>query len=178
MIDETLRTIIIIIVICFIVIGYLTYLGISFYFMRDFKKKIMNQKDRINLIIYQKYQSLDTASTLIIKLGYGTPEIKDFDDADMFKKYVRIEAQNFDKVFGNSENYYRIIKNASINLKTSDNLNEILKNLKIIDGLNSRYYESVQLYNTYVVGFNYWRNLFFTKWFKVLLKKDEIETIR
>ena len=176
--EELLRFIWIGAIILIFVLAYIIYVAISFFFMKQFKKKILNYRKRINVVIYQKYQELDNASEIIIKLGYGTNDINKFAKADEFNKYKEIDVKDFDSSFTKSEISYKKLKTAITNLKFSDDYGELIGKLKIIDGLNSRYYESIQLYNTYVIGYNYWRNLLFSKWIKVLFKKDEIDTIR
>src|SRR5574344_688527 len=94
------------------------------------------------------------------------------------KKYTKIDAKDFEGVFNYSEGIYMLVKSVCVNLKRSDDLDDIKALLKTIDSLNYKYFESIQLYNANIVGFNYWRNLFFTKWIKVLFRKDEMDTIK
>jgi hypothetical protein len=176
--EDLVRTIWIIAIAATIFIIYVVYVCVSFYFMHNFKKRIENGRQAINVVLYQKFQTLDTVSDLLIKIGYDNPKLIEFDKLDEFKKYTKIDAKDFEGVFNYSEGIYMLVKSVCVNLKRSDDLNDIKALLKTIDSLNYKYFESIQLYNTNIVGFNYWRNLFFTKWIKVLFRKDEMDTIK
>jgi len=176
--DVFFRSIWIVAIILILLFIYLIYIGISVFFMRVFSKKIETTRQVISVVVYQKYESLDFTAESLIKLGYSNAKLEAFAKADEYKEYKSILAKEFDESYKHSEEAYGIIKSVCLNLKISDNLSEIKSSLQLIDALNSKYFESVQLYNTYVIGYNYWRNLFFTKWIKILFKKEEIETIK
>ena len=167
-----------VVVIAFFLVAYIVYVLISFYFMKSFKKKIDTGCQSINVLIYQKIQSLYECSSILIKLGYDNPKLLEFIKTQKEKTYEKAEAKEFDAYFSKTENIYSTIKSVCVNLKRTDDTKDLVNNLKNIDDLNRKYFENIQLYNTYVVGFNYWRNLFFTKWVKVLFRKDEIDTIK
>ena len=176
--EDLVRTIWVLAVISIIVFLYLIYILVSFFFMNEFKKKINVKVEAINVIIYQKYQLEDQTSSLLIRNGHNNKELKSFDDSDAFKNYKKIDAKQFEQAFNNSESSYKLIKRICAEIKLDEELEQIKINLKLIDDLDSKYFESIQLYNTYVVGYNYWRNLLFTRWIKVLFRKDEIDTIK
>lgn len=176
--EDLVRTIWVLAVISIIVFLYLIYILVSFFFMNEFKKKINVKVEAINVIIYQKYQLEDQTSSLLIMNGHNNKELKAFDDSDAFKNYKKIDAKQFEQAFNNSESSYKLIKRICAEIKLDEELEQIKINLKLIDDLDSKYFESIQLYNTYVVGYNYWRNLLFTRWIKVLFRKDEIDTIK
>ncbi len=167
-----------VVVIAFFLVAYIVYVLISFYFMNSFKKKIDTGCQSINVLIYQKIQSLYECSSILVKLGYDNPKLLEFIKTQKEKTYEKAEAKEFDAYFSKTENIYSIVKSVCVNLKRTDDTKDLVNNLKNIDDLNRKYFENIQLYNTYVVGFNYWRNLFFTKWVKVLFRKDEIDTIK
>ena len=162
----------------FLFLVYVVYVSISFFFMKSFKKKINTSSETINVLIYQKIQSLYECSDILMKLGYDNPKLLEFAKDNKTKKYEKVEPKEFDKFFSGTEKLYTVVKSVCVNLKAIDDTKELVNHLKTIDELNTKYFESIQLYNTYVVGFNYWRNLFFTKWVKVLFRKDEIDTIK
>ncbi len=166
------------IIFLFLLCVYIVYVMVSFHFMKNFKRKIDTSSETINVLIFQKFQNLYEISNILLKLGYDNPKLLDFIKNQKTIKYKKIEAKNFDNVYNDTEKTYSIIKSVCVNLKNSDDTRELVNILKTIDELNKKYFETIQLYNTYVVGFNYWRNLFFTKWVKVLFRKDEIDTIK
>jgi hypothetical protein len=176
--SELIRRILLIVVIGTIIFIYLTYVVISFYFMHQFKRKIVNSLQSINVFIYQKYETLDKASHFLVSLGYDNPKLIEFDELNAYKNYKPVAAKELEGVFNESENVYSLVKSIVINFKSGDDVKSISSYLNSIDALNTKYFETIQLYNTYVVGYNYWRNLFFTKWIKVLFKKEEIDTIK
>ena len=47
-----------------------------------------------------------------------------------------------------------------------------------ISDINKNYLETVQIYNRLVIGYNYWRNLFSTRWFKHILFIREKKSIK
>lgn len=166
------------VIVLFLLLLYIIYVSVSFFFMRSFKKKIEINCEKINVLIYQKIQTLYECSQNLMKLGYDNPKLLEFVKDNRIKKYEKSEPKEFEKLFNGTENLYGVVKGVCINLKRTDDTRELVNNLKTIDDLNTKYFETIQLYNTDVVGFNYWRNLFFTKWVKVLLRKDEIDTIK
>ena len=167
-----------IVVIVFFLFLYIVYVLISFFFMKSFKKKIDTGCETINVLMYQKIQSLYECSCILMKLGYDNPKLLEFVRTQKEKPYEKVQAKDFDDAFNKIENIYSTVKSVCVNLKRVDDTKDLVNNLKNIDDLNTKYFENKQLYNTYVVGFNYWRNLFFTKWVKVLFRKDEIDTIK
>ena len=168
----------IIVILVFFLIAYIIYVLISFFFMNSFKKKIDTGCETINVLIYQKLQSLYECSCILMKLGYDNPKLLEFVKSQKEKTYEKLEIKDLDALFSKTEKLYSTVKSVCVNLKRTDDTKELVNNLKTIDELNTKYFENIQLYNTYVVGFNYWRNLYFTKWVKVLFRKDEMDTIK
>lgn len=161
-----------------ILIVYIGYIVVSFFFMRRFVEKIENIKKTISVLIYQKYEGLDFVAESLIKEGVNNRKLKEFSSGNEFNKYTKITADEFEIDFDASEEAYNFIKGIFQDLKYCDSLDNIKNLMLSIDSINSKYYESIQLYNTYVVGYNYWRNLFFTKWVKKLFKKEEYDSIK
>jgi hypothetical protein len=176
--QEQIRTFLLIVIILTLVVIYLVYVLISFFFMHQFKHKIVTALASINVLLYQKYETLDMSAHFLFTQGYENPKLIEFDSKNQFKNYKSVEAKELEGIYNDSEAIYMIVKSVVANLKTSDDLKTITGYLNTIDQLNIKYFETIQLYNTYVVGYNYWRNLFFTKWIKVLFKKEEIDTIK
>ena len=175
---SVVQSICVAIVFVFLLGIYIVYVMVSFHFMNTFKRKIDTSSETINVLIFQKFQSLYEVSNILLKLGYDNPKLLDFIKNAKIKTYEKVDAKSFDSIFNEAEKTYSTVKSVCINLKSTDDTKELVNILKTIDDLNKKYFETIQLYNTYVVGFNYWRNLFFTKWVKVLFKKDEIDTIK
>ena len=63
----------------------------------------------------------------------------------------------------------------------NNDLEELKKPVEVffknIEEMNEKYYQTSQLYNTKVIGYNYWRNFFSTKWLKKILHIKEKQTI-
>jgi|GEM_PF-2550788 hypothetical protein len=176
--QELIRTIILAAIITTIFLVYAGYVITSFFFMNRFGKKIKVSSESISVIMFQKYENLDTIATILIKSGQDNPKLILFEQNDLYKKYTNVQIKDLETVFNKSEEIYSFIKSICANLKEADKISGLATYLIAIDSLNSKYYETIQLYNTYVVGYNYWRNLFFTKWIKVLFRKDTIDTIK
>ena len=171
-------TIWIISILVLLILLYVLFVTMSFYFMHVFKKKLNIGKESINVLIYQKITTLYECANNLLKLGYDNPKLIEFIKNEELRKYRVVEVKEFEGLFSKTEEIYATVKKVCTNLKREDNYRDIVNNLETIDNLNSKYFETIQLYNTYVVGFNYWRNLYFTRWIKVLLRKDEIDTIK
>ncbi len=176
--ENTKRTIVIVTILGLVLISYVIFVFLSFCFMHSFKKKINTAVDTINVILYQKIMGIYECVNELIKLGYDNPKLLDFKKNSEFKEYKPVGAKDFNNLFTKTEEIYSMIKKVCVNLKSNENISEVVSDLDTIKNLNSKYFETVQLYNTYVIGFNYWRNLFFTKWVKILLHKDEIDAIK
>ncbi|MGP1413616.1 MAG: hypothetical protein ACTTID_00545 [Bacillales bacterium] len=158
-------------------LSYLTYLIISLVFMRINKKKINVMLNKIKVILYQKTDSL----TKILNVFYKNEII----DLDKFNSLVNMLNQKFkdlsiDEIkekYESEEEVYKEIKKISQYLKINSVTFECQKILHNIDFLNEKYYQNIQLYNTIIIGYNYWRNLLFTKWIKILLRIEEYKSI-
>ena len=72
---EVIRALWLIVVITTAIFIYLGYVIVSFYFMRQFKRKITNALSSINVLIYQKYETLDESSHFLISEGYENPKL-------------------------------------------------------------------------------------------------------
>lgn len=168
----------IIVVLLMIVILYITLLVFSFVFMSVFKNKIKQGKEKINVILFQKYDSLMKFISLYKDKIKPNSPLLIFSNNEELQKYNELKPEEFEEVSSYYESMVTYAKKIFIN--ENDELNfsygkEILDN---IEELNNKFLEAIQLYNTNVIGFNYWRNLFSTKRIKNILFIKEIEPIK
>lgn len=152
---------------------YVFYVLFSFCFLYIFKKKILISKNKLNIFLYQIAQSIFRTLNLIDD-SFLSDDLLKFKNDNKYKKYVEFDANIF------RENYLildDIFKKVSklVNNKSILNKEKILIELEIIEDCEKDYFSTTQIYNSYVIGYNYWRNLLFTKrvkdLFKVELKK-------
>ena len=195
--DEIL---IFLIVLGLILISYITYVIISFVFMASFSKKLDIQNKTLNILLYQKvnalfkiieilskYVTLDNYLHKSIinysKLNISSNEVKSLLEITSNEDYLKYEEHKdislLVSYFTSLDKYFFIINELLKVVKTSnkEDLNSINLNLSINDDISSRFIVTTQLFNSNVIGFNYWRNLRFTKFIKKMFKVAEKKQI-
>lgn len=160
-----------------ILILYMTLIILSFSFMHVFKKKINKGKEVINVVLFQKYESLMKISELYKDIISADSPLAIFGTNEYLKKYNVLKAEEFENFYNYSESILNEAKKVFVNYDLEDMslINEIFNT---IEELNKKYFEAIQLYNTNVIGYNYWRDLFSTRWLKNLLFIKKIDTIK
>lgn len=146
--------------------------------MRVFKRKIKQGKEKINVILFQKYDSLMKFATLYKDKIRPNSPLMIFSNNEELKKYNELNPSEFEEFSSYCDSMANYAKKIFINDSDETNFSygkEILDN---IEELNVKFLEAIQLYNTNVIGFNYWRNLFSTKWIKRILFIKEIDPIK
>lgn len=168
----------IIVISLMLLILYIALVTTSFVFMKIFKNKIKQGKEKINVILFQKYDSLMKFATLYKdKIKEDSPLYRFLKNEEL-QKYTELTVDEFEDFYNYCETLLNYAKKIFISSEDDTNFSygkEILDN---IEELNTKFLESIQLYNTNVIGFNYWRNLFSTKWLKNILFIKEIKTIQ
>jgi len=158
-----------------LIICYLILLVISFCFMQSFKRKIKKQNEKLSIILFQKkecisqliYSIKDKVSEQIyneISMYYQNEKYQLFVGSELMEENSKVLLVN-KKINGIYVNY----------LKGDDK--SIKDSLGVLSDLDNYFMEVVQLYNSYVIGYNYWRNLFSTKWVKKLLHIKLLDTL-
>lgn len=168
----------IIVILLMVAILYITLVIFSFVFMKLFKDKIKKGKEQINVILFQKHDSLLKFISLYKdKLKEGSPLLIFFNNEE-FKKYTELKVNEFEEFYNYYEKMVTEAKKIFINESDDKKFSYAKEILDNIEELNIKFLEAIQLYNTNVIGFNYWRNLFSTKWIKNILFIKEIDPIK
>lgn len=195
--DEIL---IFLIVLGLILISYITYVIISFVFMASFSKKLDMQNKTLNILLYQKVNSLfkiieilskyvtldnylDKSIINYSKLNISSNEVKSLLEITSNDDYLKYEEHKDTSLlvsyFTSLDKYFFIINELLkvVKISNKEDLNSINLNLSINDDISSRFIVTTQLFNSNVIGFNYWRNLRFTKFIKKMFKVAEKKQI-
>lgn len=195
--DEIL---IFLIVLGLILISYITYVIISFVFMASFSKKLDMQNKTLNILLYQKVNALfkiieilskyvtldnylDKSIINYSKLNISSNEVRSLLEITSNEDYLKYEEHKDTSLlvsyFTSLDKYFFIINELLkvVKISNKEDLNSINLNLSINDDISSRFIVTTQLFNSNVIGFNYWRNLRFTKFIKKMFKVAEKKQI-
>ena len=195
--DEIL---IFLIVIGLIFISYITYVIISFVFMGAFSKKLDVQNKTLNILLYQKVSALfkiieiinkyinldnylDKSIINYSKLNISSNDVKALLEITSNQDYLKYQEYKDTSLlvsfFTSLDKYFFIITELLkvIKISNKEDLQNINLNLSINDDISSRFIVTTQLFNSNVVGYNYWRNLKFTKFIKRMFKVAEKKQI-
>ena len=166
-----------------IIIGvYIIYVVASFIFMNSFKKKIITLTQSISVLLYQKnglthelinltYKREENEVKIDLIEDYLNKKIEKEEEYELIK-----DSKDFFIKFQYLENIYKELEYLIIN-KRINNEDELRRIVNNIDDINTRFTISTQLYNSNVVAFNYYHNLFATKFIKKIFKIKEKERI-
>ncbi len=161
---------IVLLLILILIIIYFIYLLFSFSFILGFKRKVNIAKQKLNILLYQKSQAIYRVLDLIDE--DLNEDLLNFKNVKKYLEYIEILPDDFRNVYLELEDIYKKI--TKIDFKNND---KIKFELSIIEDCNNEYFSSTQIYNSYVIGYNYWRNLYLTKWIKDLFKVELKKTI-
>lgn len=160
----------------FIILIYFVYLFISFFFMSSFNKKINIQNKTLSLLIFQKAKILYTLNDLLDKYILNNEKINLFFNEKKYLEYKDYDVKEIKNINIEIDDIYKEFKTILINNKI-ESYKEVSSEFNLYDDLNKRFFITSQIYNSNVVGYNYWRNLKLTKFIKVIFKIKEKETI-
>lgn len=160
----------------FIILIYFVYLFISFFFMSSFNKKINIQNKTLSLLIFQKAKILYTLNDLLDKYILNNEKINLFFNEKKYLEYKDYGVKEIKNINIEIDDIYKEFKTILINNKI-ESYKEVSSEFNLYDDLNKRFFITSQIYNSNVVGYNYWRNLKLTKFIKVIFKIKEKETI-
>lgn len=161
--------------ITFFVLVYLIYFLISIFFMIAFNKKIRVGKEAISILLFQKKSSLLNIISFLDQNELNE-DLLNFKNDNINFTYSLIDPSISREIYLEEEAIYKNL----INLisKKEDVNSKIKKEINLIEDINKRYFSRSQIYNSNIVGYNYWRNLRFTKLIKRIFQIKEKETIK
>lgn len=161
--------------ITFFVLVYLIYFLISIFFMIAFNKKIRVGKEAISILLFQKKLSLLNIISFLDQNELNE-DLLNFKNDNINFTYSLIDPSISREIYLEEEAIYKNL----INLisKKEDVNSKIKKEINLIEDINKRYFSRSQIYNSNIVGYNYWRNLRFTKLIKRIFQIKEKETIK
>lgn len=170
-------------IIFFLILGlilalYIAIIITSFAFMRQFKKDIKRRKDFINLLIFQKNDLLYKLSIILEKYLSKEDSLSEYINDEDLHLYKKLDAKEFEDFYMFTEKMLQNAQKIYINNNLEADKSKVDEIFLTIAELNDKYFQAVQLYNTSVVGYNYWYNLFSTKRIKKILFIKTIETIK
>lgn len=169
------------ILICIAVVLAITYIIlviVSCCFMHIFNNKINKNSETVSIFIFQKEECMAKIINLLGDVAKKQKLLEDFIDNFSKKSYSVLSYKDFGEKFAKSREINKEIKLIYTNVKGLKNKYKIDALFLSINELNKGYTEETQLYNSYVVAYNYWRNLFMTRWIKDIFKIKEKEQIK
>ncbi len=146
--------------------------------MHIFNKKIKKSTETISIFIFQKEECMAKTIKLLGESAMKQKVLNEFIDHFSEKSYSLLSYKEFGNKFTETRELTKEIKLIYTNQKRINNKEEIDALFSSINELNNGYMEETQLYNSYVVAYNYWRNLFMTRWIKTIFKIKEKEQIK
>jgi len=156
--------------------AYLIMLILSFSLMNRFKKKIKKQGEKVNIIIYQKFEVLSELSLILDTYIKSESRLKHLTKEEI-KNYISLSPESFSEVYSISNQLTSRAQKIYVDNDFNGKQKEVDLLFESLSELDSKYFESIQTYNSYVLGYNYWRNLKTTRWLKNLFKAKRIESI-
>ena len=156
--------------------AYLIMLILSFILMNNFKNKVKKQSEKVNIIIYQKFEVLSSLSEYLDQYIKDESRLKHLTKEEI-KNYISLSPLNYSEAYSISNQLTSRAQKIYVNYEFNEKQKEIDLLFKSLSDLDDKYYESIQTYNSFVLGYNYWRNLKFTRWLKILFKIKKLESI-
>lgn len=159
-------------------LGYILLLAFSFIFMRNFSKDISKKIDFLNLSLYQKCEAINMIISILDAYIKPNNPLYIFSKNENYKEYHRFNVNEIEEFYIYTEKMVTEVQKIYINNDLSSHKKEVENFLKNIEEMNEKFHQTSQLYNTSVVGYNYWRNFFSTKWIKKIFFIKEKQTIK
>lgn len=159
-------------------LGYILLLAFSFIFMRNFSKDISKKIDFLNLSLYQKCEAINMIISILDAYIKPNNPLYIFSKNENYKEYHRFSVNEIEEFYIYTEKMVTEVQKIYINNDLSSHKKEVENFLKNIEEMNEKFHQTSQLYNTSVVGYNYWRNFFSTKWIKKIFFIKEKQTIK
>lgn len=159
-----------------LLVAYILAIAFSFRFMSNFKKKIKNQSEKVNIIIYQKFELLSVLSQELDSYIREDSRLKNLKKEEI-KNYVSLSPQEFSDAYSISNQLAARAQKIYVSNEFNGRQRVIDHLIESLSDLDNKYFESIQIYNSFAIGYNYWRNLFSTRWIKNILKIKKIELI-
>ena len=157
-------------------IAYIIMFVLSFVLMNRFKAKIKKQSEKVNIIIYQKFEVLTALSEVFDTYIKPESRLKHLTKNEI-RNYISLSPSSFSEAYLISNQLASRAQKIYVDNEFNGKKASIDILFESLYDLDNKYYESIQTYNSYVIGYNYWRNLLFTRWIKNLFKIKKIEPI-
>lgn len=160
-----------------LIIAYIVLVIVSFSFMNSFKKKIKHIEESISIDFYQMRDCLMKLNDLF----------KDSMDAKTYENFIKsygnsefnkVSKDNVSKMFNKLELSKKELESMFVNKVENYDKDKVMMLFSSFKEISEHYTEMTQAYETYVIGYNYWRNLFSTKWIKKLFRIKEIKSLK
>lgn len=163
-----------------LIVLLLIYIGIviaSFLFMSSFKKKLKETKESISIDFYQMRECLLKLDDLF----------KDYMDKETYEKFIiefgstefkNVKIEDCAKTFNKFEMAKKEFEQIFVNKVSGIDNNKVSVLFDSFKELSKHYTDMTQSYNNYIIGYNYWWNLFSTKWIKKLFKIKKFENLK
>ena len=177
-IDLRMPLIIITIIVIILFLAYSLLLGCSFLFMNIFSSECNKKVEFLNLTIFQKCEAINMTCEKLRPYIKESDPLFVFSQNQDYKKYHFLTVEEIEEFYFYTEKMIMEIQKIYINNELNENKIIVEDFLRSIEDMNEKYYQASQLYNTKVIGYNYWRNFFSTKWLKKLLHINEKQTMK
>ena len=175
--DIRIPLIILAVIVILICIAYLLLICCTSFFMYSFSREINKKLEFLNLIIYQKCEAINQISEELSKYINETNPLYLFLNNPNYKEYHKLSTAEIEEFYYYTEKMITEIQKIYINNDLEELKKPVEHFFKNVEDMNEKYYQTSQLYNTKVIGYNYWRNFFSTKWLKKILHIKEKQTI-
>lgn len=112
---------------------------------------------------------------------------KDSMDAKTYENFIKsygnsefnkVSKDNVSKMFNKLELSKKELESIFVNKVENYDKDKVMMLFSSFKEISEHYTEMTQAYETYVIGYNYWRNLFSTKWIKKLFRIKEITSLK
>lgn len=167
-------------VIAIAIIILLIYIGLvisSFCLMNSFKQKMDKCVESIRIDFFQMQESLNKILDLF-KVYIDEKTYLDLKEKINKYEFKNLSKDEFFICFSSFEVIKKTLEGIYINNFESTNNETINLLFSSFKDVTIHYTDMTQDFNSNAVGFNYWRNLYFTKWIKKLFKIEEVTSIK
>ena len=145
--------------------------------MNSFKQKMDKCVESIRIDLFQMQESLNKILDLF-KVYIDEKTYLDLKEKINKYEFKNLSKDEFFICFSSFEVIKKTLEAIYINNFESTNNETINLLFSSFKDVTIHYTDMTQDFNSNAVGFNYWRNLYFTKWIKKLFKIEEVTSIK